>query len=584
LSQIAGWKIVGNVLSGSNATLDAAGAALFKSDQGPDTDGTAAFDILRDEYYIDFTPADQGNTKNYYVKFGPNFAVDDSGTLHASGAVFQGTITASAGLIGGFTTDDHAFSGTNFFISGSATGDQRFISTTNFNVKASGDITGSQVLFTGGKIAGFTIDGNTLSASNFELDAGNQKMTLGTSNEIFVADGDVGINLGNASFASAPFSVTKAGVLKAVSGTIGGWNLGSDRIFSDNINITSAGTIETSDFASGVKGWRISALNNGTAEFENAVIRGTMKTAVFEKETVNAVGGQLYVANSTVLSGSGTISASFTTMSVENVSGFTGSYGDGAGEILSLKKIHTTGFSTEYIKVQSASRKDPSSDTDFSGDLFVIRGYSGSLSAGVNSSSLGDDPNPPQDYEPGQVLVSTGISGSGFIRLNANPTTNETPYIDIVERTGSVIYDVELKARLGDLSGLSSAQVGLRPGFGLFTERAFLTKDVTVGTLATEHIVIDGTSLKFLDNETTMAELRGTTWTLGGAHGATDDAIVMSPNNGVKLFDDSNNFVIVDSTGLTVTQSGAGVAKFSSTSKSLTPLLGDMTIASSVAP
>ena len=32
-------------------------------------------------------------------------------------------------------------------------------------------------------------------------------------------------------------------------------------------------------------------------------------------------------------------------------------------------------------------------------------------------------------------------------------------YIDIVERTGSGIYDVELKARLGDLSGLSS---GLR--------------------------------------------------------------------------------------------------------------------------
>ena len=38
-----------------------------------------------------------------------------------------------------------------------------------------------------------------------------------------------------------------------------------------------------------------------TAEFENATIRGTLSTAVFEKETVNAVGGQLYVANSTAL-------------------------------------------------------------------------------------------------------------------------------------------------------------------------------------------------------------------------------------------------------------------------------------------
>ena len=57
-----------------------------------------------------------------------------------------------------------------------------------------------------------------------------------------------------------------------------------------------------------------------------------------------------------------------------------------------------------------------------------------------------------------------------------------------------------------------------------------------------------------------MAELRGTTWTLGGAHGATDDAIVMSPTNGVKIFDNSDEFIIVDSTGLTVTQSAAGVA------------------------
>ena len=86
-----------------------------------------------------------------------------------------------------------------------------------------------------------------------------------------------------------------------------------------------------------------------------------------------------------------------------------------------------------------------------------------------------------------------------------------------------------MKARLGDLSGLSAAQVGSSPGFGLFTERAFLTKDVTVGTLATEHIVIDATSLLFKDGATVMAELRGTTWTIGGAHGATDDVIVLSP-------------------------------------------------------
>ena len=33
----------------------------------------------------------------------------------------------------------------------------------------------------------------------------------------------------------------------------------------------------------------------------------------------------------------------------------------------------------------------PSSDTDFSGQLFVVRGYSGSIQS--DSSSLGDNPN-----------------------------------------------------------------------------------------------------------------------------------------------------------------------------------------------
>ena len=35
--------------------------------------------------------------------------------------------------------------------------------------------------------------------------------------------------------------------------------------------------------------------------------------------------------------------------------------------------------------------------------------------------------------------------------MNANPNDTATPFIDIVERTGSGLYDVALKARLGDL-------------------------------------------------------------------------------------------------------------------------------------
>ena len=41
---IAGWKIFGNKLSGSNATLDADGAALYHSSKGPGSDTAAALE------------------------------------------------------------------------------------------------------------------------------------------------------------------------------------------------------------------------------------------------------------------------------------------------------------------------------------------------------------------------------------------------------------------------------------------------------------------------------------------------------------------------------------------------------------
>ena len=78
----------------------------------------------------------------------------------------------------------------------------------------------------------------------------------------------------------------------------------NDTISSNNLVIHSSGRLETSDFVSDVKGWRISSEGNGTAEFENIKVRGTLATAVFEKETVNVVGGQLYVSKFNLITGS----------------------------------------------------------------------------------------------------------------------------------------------------------------------------------------------------------------------------------------------------------------------------------------
>ena len=103
-------------------------------------------------------------------------------------------------------------------------------------IKSQALITG-KVTATSGQIAGFTIDGDTLTATNFTLDAAGKRVTLGTGNDIFIADGDEGIQLGNATFGLAPFSVTKGGVLKAVAGTVGGYGISATAISSSNNNL-----------------------------------------------------------------------------------------------------------------------------------------------------------------------------------------------------------------------------------------------------------------------------------------------------------------------------------------------------------
>jgi hypothetical protein len=106
---------------------------------------------------------------------------------------------------------------------------------TNLSVNGSGTFTGT---VSGGSIVGGTI-------------------SIGSGNSIFKADSN-GIYLGNSTFASAPFRVTPGGSLTATLGTIGGWTIDSNSLFSGTkdtsgftaggITLSSAGAIHTPNF------------------------------------------------------------------------------------------------------------------------------------------------------------------------------------------------------------------------------------------------------------------------------------------------------------------------------------------------
>ncbi len=331
--------------------------------------------------------------------------------------------------------------------------------------------------------------------------------------------------------------------------TIAGWDISTSTISKNNIVIDSSGFISSQGYASNVQGFFLGAraLSDGSVgsflEVDEANIRGTLKTTVFEKESVNAVGGQLMIANSTTITGSVSMSATATTMSVANSSGFA------AGEIILAKKFNATGFSTEYMRVNSASREDNTSDVNFSGSLMVTRALGRAAPQGTVSSSIGFSGSVGQEYTPGQVIVSTGKIGTGYIRLNANPNDQTTPYMDIVERTGSGVYDINLKARLGDLSGVVDTINGQSvSGFGLYTDNAFLK-----GGIVASYGSIGGFNMSSTDLWAGNATLgnAGTVMVLGDTNTSTPK---------IALGGQANNITATSGTGIYM--DGSSNAKF----------------------
>jgi len=407
---------------------------------------------------------------------------------------------------------------------------------------------------------------------------------------------------------------------------IAGWNITPSTIESSNLVIHNSGEIRTSDYDPQFSGWIITSKANGFAEFENMRIRGTLRTTTFEKETVNAVGGQVWIANSTVVTKS--VASGDDEIVCENVSGFA------VDEVIFAKKVSAQGFTKEFMKVTSMSREDSSSDTNFVGTLFVDRetnelssSYTSSLTnldGAINATQteltiddkaadlersiikidfeymkvtgsrgttkiqvlrgadgsqkiahsdnavvgqlsrdaamLASFLSPRETYTPGQVLVSTGryisgsganTTGSGYMLLNANPSTGDTPFMDFAERTGSGVYDVRLKTRLGDLSGLISSRFGREvgispnPGFGLASENVFLSGMIRANSGSIGGITMGSEKI----------------WTGGGGHGDTDTGFFASQSGDFSL---SDAFVWTANPG-TLVVSGSGVTFNSNT-------------------
>jgi hypothetical protein len=154
----------------------------------------------------------------------------------------------------------------------------------NLILKDSGQITGSNVSFTGGTIAGFEI-------SNSQINSTNNNIILKANGQLTASDGflfgdkdtsqyvqyDDGnlvvrgdlsvdqiftpaiINGSPANITNASSSITSDGFAKFVSASIGGWDIRYRFNTRCKSLMLPEGTIQTKDFATNVKGWKISS-------------------------------------------------------------------------------------------------------------------------------------------------------------------------------------------------------------------------------------------------------------------------------------------------------------------------------------
>lgn len=298
------------------------------------------------------------------------------------------------------------------------------------NVFVSGNINA-----TIGYIGGWTINATTITGGNATLDS-TGVITLGTGNDIIKlssVDATYRLWAGNATAASAPFSITKAGAISATSGTIGG-------------NSLTSTTISSTTFVSGPlgSGWNIS--NTGTAEFQNVTIRGTIRTSVFEKDTISAVNGMVLISKADVLAADMTaLDASAVTISGQ-----------------------TTFVNNEVLRIKDGTDDEWMLVTDASGaPVYVVtRDLAGSYA-----------PNTNPIWKKGTAVVSMGVgtgTKTGFVLLDSSSANS--PYIDVYGRNSNTYTDYSLHGRFGWLKGITDATVGLSGTdvWGLYTDNAYI--------------------------------------------------------------------------------------------------------------
>ena len=372
-------------------------------------------------------------------------------------------------------------------------------------------------------------------AGNLSADEYIQSTNFSTGSTGFKIDAD-----GTAEFAQ----VDARGLITATSGVIGGWTVSGDTLTAtgvvldaDNEKITVGSdapniiidggnkVVKSSNYSEGAAGFALNALN-GHAEFENATVRGKLKSYITETSVQTSTSGtfivndasDVLIANvdtshvtidvaSNALKRNGMIYMSpdasrkewmRVTNSGTAISGgyrytvardleSTGKFAYEAGE-----SVITRGLAS--VESRAAMWGENESGTEWTGvaSTFKVFGGLNDLygwgtaawgTAGVNFGGLFDNAETPftdgKLAQFGQSTMSFGGTGfsafGGWVQLEG--TSSQGPYIAIVRREGPNPTDYKAYGRFGKLTGFLDYSATDDIGIGLGELGDFLSWD-----------------------------------------------------------------------------------------------------------
>jgi len=177
--------------------------------------------------------------------------------------------------------------------------------------------------------------------------------------------------------------------------------------------------IRSSNYVSGVAGAGFT-LEPDLLEVGNIAARGIFRTAVFQKDVVSAVGGNLIVLPADVLA-TDMSAADSATLTIEGNETFA------VNDLLRIKD----GTDDEWLEITNTGSAPTYSVTrDKGGDY-------------------GADANPA--WKKGATVVNYGQSGDGFVYMTASETN--APYLSVVTHAGSPWDTLATRLRIGNLNG-----------------------------------------------------------------------------------------------------------------------------------